>query len=241
MAYYEGDFKNGLMHGNGMIVFSPADTLHRKHFEGTFVEGKRTGGGRMVYNSNDRFTGELDSQYVPHGVGKKEYSGGKSSYEGEWQNGKAHGSGTLVDGLNTYVGSFVMGNRDGPGQMTYADGARYSGHWADNVQSGEGTLQFANGDIYEGSFSDGVKAGQGKLTYHNGDVLTGLFKEDDAHGPCVKTFVNGEVWTGDYDKGKRKIGKMAYLDGTTYEGQWKEGRPHGRGKLFFGESFSPFP
>ena len=53
-------------------------------------------------------------------------------YEGEWENNKMHGRGTLVwrDGKR-YEGQFVYDKREGHGTFKWKDGRVYEGQWKD--------------------------------------------------------------------------------------------------------------
>ena len=179
------------------------------------------------------YVGELDGQYTPHGSGRKTYAEDGDYYEGEWKGGKSDGQGKLVSGEQTYVGAFVLGNKEGEGVMSYADGAEYRGNWLENEQSGQGTLKYASGDVYTGEWRKGMQD-RGVLRFANGDCLTGTFRENVPHGPeCRKEFANGDVFVGEYSKGKRIKGKTVFADGTVYEGEMRDGKAHGRGRLVF--------
>ena len=66
-------------------------------------------------------------------------------YEGEIENGLAHGQGTNIspDG-NIYVGKFKDGEYHGQGTFTFHDGAKYVGEFKDG--------KVWNGKIYNGNF-----------------------------------------------------------------------------------------
>ena len=65
-----------------------------------------------------------------------------SQYEGDWKDGKQHGSGLYANG----------------------DGLRgYTGHWRNGVKHGQGFQQLSDGRTFEGAFTDGL-AGPGVLT-----------------------------------------------------------------------------
>lgn len=77
------------------------------------------------------YTGDIDSQRVPHGKGKGIYANG--TYDGDYSHGLRHGEGKFdtKDGQNHYVGIFK-----------------------DDLYH-EGTLTLSNGMYYEGTFNDG--------------------------------------------------------------------------------------
>jgi len=66
-------------------------------------------------------------------------------YEGEIENGLAHGQGTNIspDG-DIYVGKFKDGEYHGQGTFTFHDGAKYVGEFKDG--------KVWNGKIYNGNF-----------------------------------------------------------------------------------------
>ena len=69
-------------------------------------------------------------------------------YEGEFQNGKPHGEGTLRGIKNSkykYLGQWKNGGSHGKGTSTYADGSKYVGEWMDDTKNGLGTLTYADG------------------------------------------------------------------------------------------------
>ena len=76
-----------------------------------------------------------------------------------------------------------------------------------DIPDGQRTIHYSSGDTFVGTFKGGRKS-QGKLTYKNGDYFNG-------------TFSYGEYSTG--------YGKKTYGDGSTYEGNWKNGQRNGYG------------
>lgn len=60
-------------------------------------------------------------------------------------------------------------------------------------------VEYANGDVYEGEcyVSSGKRHGEGLYTYANGETFEGMYAND-----------------------LRVQGKMTYLDGSTYQGEW---------------------
>ena len=92
-GYYEGDFTNGLLHGNGKLYFKDVGT-----FEGNWVDGAFTGEGKVVYPSGVVEEGTFVNMELIRG--KRSCLGGEV-YEGEFLNGKFHGKGKLIrcDGM----------------------------------------------------------------------------------------------------------------------------------------------
>lgn len=99
-----------------------------------------------------------------------------SCYQGQVQNGKAHGLGRLscANG-DLYEGEFVIGQLFGVGRVNYANGFFYEGELLFGKPNGLGTLIDANKDCYQGEFILGRAFGYGKLTYANGSCFEGEF------------------------------------------------------------------
>ena len=164
-------------------------------------------------------------------------------YEGEWKNGKKHGT----------------------GRMNFANGAHYTGNWIDDMATGEGMFIWKNGDQYEGQIQNGQRHGKGLYRFTNGDTYTGDWVEDKKEGYGVSTmaghryegqfkddkmygigsfyFANGDVYTGDWTDNKQNgQGIFKWTNGDQYEGGFRAGKMHGNasykfsnGNIFNGE------
>jgi hypothetical protein len=74
-----------------------------------------------------------------------------------------------------------------------------------------------------------IKSGQGELTSPNGDKFVGIFDDEYAKGTI--TYADGSIYNGSIDADEGLIngnGKYVGLDGSTYEGEFKSGKPHGQ-------------
>ena len=158
-----------------------------------------------------------------------------SYYQGEMENGMAHGLGRLFDNRNQL---------------------KYEGSWENGSFSGKGTYYFQNGDVYEGSFAENCLHGMGILYNRQGLVVKkGFFEKvviEESESGCmipvepleeyiaplaVESSLNaksnryeGERISGIpcgqgilYDENNRKV----------YEGGFKDGLFEGSGKTFF--------
>ena len=138
---YDGQWKDGLMHGKGVYIFQGGAI-----YDGEFLNGKQHGKGAMIYCNG-------------------------ASYEGDWKFGLRHGMGkfTHTDGPE-YVGEFAQGFMHGQGTCTYAaDGAPtnadlgYSWSAGDkmvcevkkSVRHGACTYTFFNGETFRCTWVDG--------------------------------------------------------------------------------------
>ena len=70
--------------------------------------------------------------------------------------------------------------------LTWPDGNKYDGEFADGLMNGHGIYTWANGDEYNGEFANDVINGDGIYTWPNGDEYKGSFKNDEMlHGTMV--------------------------------------------------------
>ena len=75
-----------------------------------------------------------------------------------------------------------------------------------------------------------MKHGQGELVWlKSGYKIHGIFKEDQLDGSGTRNYSSGKSITGQWRENILISGKMVNVDGTTYEGEWIGGRPHGQG------------
>ena len=94
-------------------------------------------------------------------------------YEGETQNGKPHGKGTLHNISSESDGKiYVSPLRPNFHHYQFT----YTGDFENGLPNGEGNIKFENGDIYEGEFYNGKIEGIGKMTFQNGSVYEGEFE-----------------------------------------------------------------
>jgi hypothetical protein len=111
-----------------------------------------------------------------------------TKYEGEWQNSKYHGRGTLWvrkgKAYNRqYVGDWSNGDMEGQGVYYYEDGSIYKGGWLKNGKSGEGRLDYPHGDHYTGEWANNLQEGFGAMSYANGNIYEGLWVQGKKEGP----------------------------------------------------------
>lgn len=99
----------------------------------------------------------------------------RPKYEGECVDGKPQGRGKLIGPGLTYEGEFHEGKRHGSGVQTLFSGTRYEGEFRDDARSGRGTYTNSQGERYEGQWLDDQPHGQGKLTRPDGTVLEGIW------------------------------------------------------------------
>jgi len=99
-------------------------------------------------------------------------------YEGEFQEGKYHGQGTL----------------------TFPDGGKYEGEWKEGVRHGQGTETLPDGGKYEGEWKEGKEHRQGTLTSPDGKKYVGEGKEGVIHGQGTDGFNMNQFIISFYEK-----------------------------------------
>ncbi|MEE4266187.1 MAG: 2-isopropylmalate synthase [Desulfobacteraceae bacterium] len=122
---YTGEFKDGVRHGEGVMLLP---------------------GGRKlvgVWSGNEIRTGTYTA---PDGT---IYEG---QWEHRERNGQ--GALTFPDGRK-YVGEFKSGQRHGRGTMTWPDGRTYVGDFKQGARTGQGTMAYPDGRTVTGEFKDG--------------------------------------------------------------------------------------
>lgn len=116
------------------------------------------------------------------------------------------------------------------------DRDEYTGEFSGDKRQGEGRCSFANGDVYEGSWYADVREGYGKLAYANGDTYEGGWHEDMRTGQGRQDYATGSWYVGswlfDVENGLGR-GFLQVPQRGVYEGEFKDGFPHGVGKFVY--------
>ena len=86
---YDGEFKDGLLHGQGTMTFATGD-----QYVGEFKDGLRHGQGTNTWANGDQYVGEFKDD-KKHGQGTATDTNG-NQYVGEYKDGKMHGQGTFT-------------------------------------------------------------------------------------------------------------------------------------------------
>lgn len=102
---------------------------------------------KKINQDNYIYNGCINENQENHGKGLLVFTEGneKTTYNGCWQNGKMHGTGTLTQSNGyKYEGNWKNGKMHGTGILTYSNGNRYEGDFYKNERHGEGTLYSKN-------------------------------------------------------------------------------------------------
>uniref|UniRef100_A0A6I8P023 MORN repeat containing 1 n=1 Tax=Ornithorhynchus anatinus TaxID=9258 RepID=A0A6I8P023_ORNAN len=183
---YEGEWKEGKKHGHGKLLFKDGS-----FYEGDFVDGEIMGNGfRYWASSGNTYSGQFVFGEL-QGYGVMKYKDG-GRYEGEFSRGLREGHGCLVelDG-QTYQGSFHDNKKHGEGRMIFRNGDRYEGDWVLDRRQGHGEWCSADGTAYQGQWRDDAFSGQGVLTHRSGITYDGLWIRGFPATPATKIVILG--------------------------------------------------
>jgi len=245
----EGNFANGKLHGFGKAIFGK----EMGSYEGEWRFGRFHGNGLRVFSGGSRYEGKFRLGRM-HGNGILSKENG-DVFIGEMSDGERHGRGSLAKSNGDRLeGTFVRGNLQGRGKIIYRDGGWFEGEIpaghgvrmfsnekklvgffdSERRLQGEGVEEHPDGSRYEGNFKDGQKHGQGSMSYFRTEsplkLFTGFGKMLPKGG---KSTYEGE-WLHDEWNGK---GKFFCADGTSFDGEFKNSKPHGFGvKVMIPES-----
>lgn len=194
---YDGEFKDGKIHGRGRIEYSNGNIFEGELENGAWINGKLTtasykyeggfiydkeknvnnrhGKGQLVYSDGEVINGIFANGKL-HGYTKVVKPNG-DTIEGTYRDGKPDGEVTIATKRYTYNGKFVNGALV-YAAIQYSNGESYVGE-IQNPEgfgkpwsiSGQGTFTYANGQTYTGSWKDGNRHGHGTITDKNGTVI----------------------------------------------------------------------
>jgi hypothetical protein len=147
--------KQTALEGTGYGVSGPnGECVGEVKYEGEWVNGQKTGVGRMWWNNGDRYLGHWSAD-SKDGQGSMLWANG-DSYHGGWSHDLRHGSKC---------------------EYNYSNGGRYVGEYVNDERHGAGAFHWPNGDVFRGVWANGGRSGQGELTLVNGTVIPQVWNE----------------------------------------------------------------
>jgi hypothetical protein len=189
----EGIFYNGLLLGQGIIVYSNGEIL-----QGNFIRGKMNGNGEHVRKDGSVYKGVFKNGKYD-GLGKEFFDDG-TKFEGFFSDGqKKYGTYQWKNG-SKFQGQFLNGLFHGKGVYNWANKKTYDGNWINGKMNGKGKFTYQDGSYYEGEFVNGKKNGYGIYKWDNDKYYEGKWKNDKQNGYGVY-----------YDK--NKVIKGFWIDG----------------------------
>jgi hypothetical protein len=102
--------------------------------------------------------------------------------------------------------------------MTYKNGDKYKGKWANDKREGDGMMEFAEGGKYEGAFANDSIVGNGVFTDKKGNKFMPIDEGNEENGK----FVNGML---------KGMAELEGVNGIRYQGMYQSGKCHGLGNL----------
>lgn len=144
-------------------------------------------------------------------------------------------------GYATYVGYVAKGVPHLYGELWWGRDNYYVGGFTHGEKSGIGCQVLSNGEIYSGTFSQDVWNGYGTYFFSDGSVLEGFFKDGEIDNPTYWGEQKSCLSSSMHPSGKpfffyHGVGIQFDLgSGSIYNGEWKEGKKHGKGILFYGD------
>ena len=215
---YEGEFQEGLKHGQGVYVWENGD-----RYQGTFTADRADGRGKYQFSNGDTYEGEVKAGII---AGRGTYASKNGDvFEGSFAAGKPHGVGIyrFASG-DRYEGEMVEGRLQGKGRYINKSGDRIEAPFVDGKPHGRGTYLFANGDRFEGDIADGALTGQGTYFYASGLKYEGQVQAGQPQGKGVFWFQDGSRFEGTFENGlARARGEIVRADGTRAPGEIVDG------------------
>lgn len=131
----------------------------------------------------------------------------------------------------------VKGNPNGKGRVYFRKNGKlvieYKGDLQNGKPNGYGVMKMADGHIFDGCFKDGAMDGHCKHYYPEPDIYEeGVFIKEKRHGHCHIHTPMYDKWVTYHDD--RQIGDVKIeTPFFVYEGEDKNGKLAGRGKITF--------
>lgn len=224
---YDGEFSDGLFNGEGRLELANGSV-----YQGAFLHGALHGKGVLRYSDTHYYDGEFVSgQMQGHGKLIK----ADDEYIGQFANDMPNGQGTWKQDGNLYVGALSNGEFHGSGMYANADGATYEGEFVKGELTGQGRLS-NDYRSYEGQFKDWRFNGEGVLRYPDYGTYKGTFVDGRLTGEGEFQNNDGSEYTGEFvDNQYQGQGRLVNANGDIYEGEFNYGEYHGDGTLSLAE------
>ena len=202
-------------------------------YEGEFLNGKRNGHGKEYYSEQLIFEGEYleGNKLRGKGYGKDGYNKGKIIYEINNENGK--GKEYNNEGWIIFEGEYLNGKRNGYGREYYYGKKIFEGKYSNGKKHGWGR-EYLSHLLFQGYYFNGVKW-NGKGYDCDGKII---YELRNGKGSLIKEFENfGAIkYEGEYFNGRRHgKGKEygGFVPKLIFEGEFSNGKRNGKGKEYY--------
>jgi len=229
---YEGDFYKGVYHGRGRLTYADGG-----YYDGEFANTTWTGDYRhgVVFPLADG---------LRHGQGIRVWVSG-NRYEGAWVKGKMEGRGVYENALTggKFDGSFKDNRKSGHGVETWGNKlgirfqdpmgwwhpgngfCRYEGNYENGYFHGKGHFQAVDNRSYSGEWNMGKRHGHGEAHFIPEHELGDVFNMNVGGNNAL---YRASRYVGEWkDHCKHGVGELFFLDGSSLEGDFVKGHPHG--------------
>lgn len=231
---YLGEAIASRPHGNGTYMYNDGTK-----YEGYWVMGEKTGKGTLTYANGETWTGEWYKNNPVDGIGTyyDSINNSKRRRSGTLKNGKLQGEGAIeINGKPYREGNFENELLNGQG-TAFTHGFSCKGEFKNGTPwNADGYFSVSKtGYCFDGAWGNGLPNGKGTYNVDFGKnitaVVTGTFK-DGLNGETEWKFSNGGKFVGTVQDGKMLKGVFTNKN-ERYEGEFKNGRYHGKGRLTF--------
>ena len=130
-----------------------------------------------------------------------------------------------VEGHYIYEGEFQNNKKQGLGTIIWEDGSKYQGEFKNNQMNGIGMIQFPEKNSYQGEIKNGKMDGFGEFFWNDKKKYVGFYKNDKREGFGVFIFKNNDIQYdfSDFDH------EFDVSFSSAYIGSWKNGNMDGFG------------
>lgn len=228
---YEGYFQQGRPHGYGVFFYLADGPTQGDVYSGQWENGQMTGVGTYFFSYGALYSGQYRNGLY-HGLGLFYYSNG-DLYRGMFQKGTPHGQGKLLQSGKTFEGEFVSGVLTGSQLTVIPDRNPVISLAAPSApKAAPAAAPAALAALPSGASTANTTPSESKK----------VTETREAEKPVAAKAANS--------KGKKKvakklpackgrqsakwtacIGKIKFASsGVDYEGEFLDGRPHGKGR-----------
>jgi len=232
---YEGHFQQGRPHGYGVFFYLADGPTQGDVYSGQWENGQMTGVGTYFFSYGALYSGQYRNGLY-HGLGLFYYSNG-DLYRGMFLKGTPHGQGRLLQSGKTFEGEFVSGVLSG-GQLTV-------------IPDRNPVINLATPSAPKASPAATTTTAPATLaTAPSSSTPASPSTPETKRAPEVREADKPAAAKAASSKEKKKVakklpackgrqsakwtacvGKIKFASsGVEYEGEFLEGRPHGKGR-----------
>ena len=199
---YEGDSKNNLPHGYGILTYFDGG-----FYKGNWLNGLMNGKGERFYFDGSKDIGiwKMNKPSNTKRLKIDEYSSKKWLY------------------LN-YVSEIKKWSSERNAEST----GIFRGYTLNNLPISDGTLNYFNGSMYSGGFKKGEHDGWGIYLFKNKDTLVGKFRDGEFNQGLEFSFNTGEFSKLSITK---SFGFLRLKNGDEFHGHLSSTKPNGFGVM----------